>query len=103
MKLLNRPHAEGWSNRAREIADYLGHERVSMPHDVYMARKSRQVGCGGVGEDAAPPLSRTVGESWGPIFVRISPAPLTCGCAPPAGFEPATPALGGLATVRTGL
>ena len=41
MKLLNRPHAEGWSNRAREIADYLGHERVSMTQDVYMARKSR--------------------------------------------------------------
>ena len=26
---------------AREIADYLGHERVSMTQDVYMARKSR--------------------------------------------------------------
>lgn len=26
---------------AREIADYLGHERVSMTQDVYMTRKSR--------------------------------------------------------------
>ena len=25
---------------AREIADYLGHERVSMTQDVYMSRKS---------------------------------------------------------------
>lgn len=25
---------------AREIADYLGHERVSMPQDVYMNRKT---------------------------------------------------------------
>lgn len=26
---------------AREIADYLGHEKVSMTQDVYMSRKSR--------------------------------------------------------------
>jgi integrase len=29
---------------AREIADYLGHERVSMTQDVYMARKSTGAG-----------------------------------------------------------
>jgi integrase len=26
---------------AREIADYLGHEKVSMTQDVYMSRKAR--------------------------------------------------------------
>ncbi len=29
---------------AREIADYLGHERVSMTQDVYMSRKSAGAG-----------------------------------------------------------
>ena len=28
---------------AREIADYLGHERVSMTQDVYMSRKATSV------------------------------------------------------------
>jgi integrase len=35
---------------AREIADYLGHERVSMTQDVYLARKS-------VGVNAAAAMS----------------------------------------------
>lgn len=40
---------------AREIADYLGHERVSMTQDVYMSR-------------------RTVGGSVGSILTEIAPA-----------------------------
>jgi integrase len=35
--VASRLDAEGLS--AREIADYLGHERVSMTQDVYMARR----------------------------------------------------------------
>lgn len=35
--VATRLDAEGLS--AREIADYLGHERVSMTQDVYMARR----------------------------------------------------------------
>ncbi len=34
--VATRLDAEGLS--AREIADYLGHERISMTQDVYMAR-----------------------------------------------------------------
>ena len=36
--VATRLDASGLS--AREIADYLGHERVSMTQDVYMSRKS---------------------------------------------------------------
>jgi integrase len=35
--VATRLDGEGLS--AREIADYLGHERVLMTHDVYMARR----------------------------------------------------------------
>jgi integrase len=35
--VATRLDAKGLS--AREIADYLGHERVSMTQDVYMARR----------------------------------------------------------------
>ncbi|WP_255621703.1 tyrosine-type recombinase/integrase [Pseudonocardia sp. DSM 110487] len=35
--VATRLDAEGLS--AREIADYLGHERISMSQDVYMARR----------------------------------------------------------------
>jgi integrase len=31
---------------AREIADYLGHERISMTQDVYMARRATGVNAG---------------------------------------------------------
>ena len=35
--MATRLDAKGLSDR--EIADYLGHERVSMTQDVYMARR----------------------------------------------------------------
>lgn len=34
---------------AREIADYLGHEKVSMTQDVYMSRKSRGTNAAALG------------------------------------------------------
>jgi integrase len=40
---------------AREIADYLGHERVSMTQDVYMSRK-------GTGANAGAAL-----DAFGPV------------------------------------
>jgi integrase len=40
--IATRLDAAGLS--AREIADYLGHERVSMTQDVYMTRKATGAG-----------------------------------------------------------
>jgi integrase len=39
---------------AREIAHYLGHERVSMTRDVYMSRKSTGANAGAALDVFAP-------------------------------------------------
>jgi integrase len=51
--VATRLDAQGLS--AREIADYLGHERVSMTQDVYMARRVT----GAVAADAMEGLGPT--------------------------------------------
>ena len=43
---------------AREIADYLGHERVSMTQDVYMTRKSNGINAAAALQLLAPSESR---------------------------------------------
>lgn len=40
---------------AREIADYLGHERVSMTHDVYMARRTAGAAAAAALAELGPP------------------------------------------------
>jgi integrase len=40
---------------AREIADYLGHERVSMTQDVYMARGVTGLAVSAALDQLAPP------------------------------------------------
>jgi integrase len=42
--VATRLDAAGLSTR--EIADYLGHERISMSQDVYMSRKSTRANAG---------------------------------------------------------
>jgi integrase len=49
---LTRLGAKGLS--AREIADYLGHERVSMTQDVYMARGTTGAAAAGAMDMLAP-------------------------------------------------
>ncbi|HEY3894434.1 MAG TPA: hypothetical protein VGL88_03600 [Pseudonocardiaceae bacterium] len=73
---------------AREIADYLGHERISMTQDVYMSRQSTG-GRGGGGRAGPTWAERKRGVNVGLIFGHVDRKSFTCGEAPPAGFEPA--------------
>jgi integrase len=56
--VATRLDAEGTS--ARDIADYLGHERVSMTQDVYMARRVAGVAASAA-LDRFAPGRKTVG------------------------------------------
>jgi integrase-like protein len=71
---------------AREIADYFGHERISMAQDVYVSRKGprQRGGC------ARPLRTPKCGVNVGLILLVTRAEAATCTLVPPAGFEPAT-------------
>ena len=71
---------------AREIADYLRHERVSMTQDVYMARRLAGATAGAALDVLAP--RRWVSGGW--ILLAVPGQRRDQRVCPPAGLEPAT-------------
>jgi integrase len=72
---------------AREIADYLGHERVSMTQDVYMSRGTNGVAAAAALDRLAPHAMRWVTSES--ILSCAFPEPVTSTDALSAGLEPA--------------